>query len=210
MKVLSILIIKVKKDSRIPILLSKKESLKHINFFIRGSAREFITLAAKEIIRKTDVNKARTVSHENYLVHTVLLKSSLENMNDYLGAVLVTDQEYEPRIAYSVLENSIKKFKEEMRFVKKDLSKVEKDTDIRSPYLEKMIKDSQDPTKVDHISKIKSQISESVDILHETIEQVLERGSKIERLVEQSEDLSASSKLFYKEAKKQNDCCTIC
>ena len=46
-------------------------------------------------------------------------------------------------------------------------------------------------------------------VLHETIEAALERGQKIDALVEKSNDLSGSSKMFYKTAKKQNQCCTF-
>lgn len=42
-----------------------------------------------------------------------------------------------------------------------------------------------------------------------TIDSVLERGVKLDNLVERSNDLSAQSKMFYKQAKKTNSCCVI-
>ena len=64
------------------------------------------------------------------------------------------------------------------------------------------------------------------DAQHKTMESVLQRGEKLDTLVERSESLSAHSKAFYKTAKKvcditdsfnirltasfqQNSCCTI-
>jgi len=38
---------------------------------------------------------------------------------------------------------------------------------------------------------------------------VLERGEKLDSLVEKSNALSTQSKMFYKSAKKTNSCCTI-
>ncbi len=38
---------------------------------------------------------------------------------------------------------------------------------------------------------------------------VLNRGEKLEDLVERSGELSAQSKLFYKQAKKANGCCAV-
>lgn len=38
---------------------------------------------------------------------------------------------------------------------------------------------------------------------------VLQRGEKLEDLVERSGELSAQSKLFYREAKKANSCCAV-
>ena len=40
---------------------------------------------------------------------------------------------------------------------------------------------------------------------HKTIESVLERGEKLDNLVERSNALSAQSKMFYKTAKKVSD-----
>lgn len=44
---------------------------------------------------------------------------------------------------------------------------------------------------------------------HKTIESVLARGEHLDSLVERSETLQASSKMFYKSAKKQNSCCVV-
>lgn len=44
---------------------------------------------------------------------------------------------------------------------------------------------------------------------HETIETAIERGQKIDTLIAKSDELSGSSKMFYKTAKKQNQCCKL-
>jgi len=38
---------------------------------------------------------------------------------------------------------------------------------------------------------------------------VLQRGEKLEDLVERSGELSSQSKLFYKQAKRANACCAV-
>jgi synaptobrevin family protein YKT6 len=43
----------------------------------------------------------------------------------------------------------------------------------------------------------------------DSVEQVLQRGEKLDDLVAKSSDLSAQSKMFYKSAKKQNSCCIV-
>ncbi len=45
-------------------------------------------------------------------------------------------------------------------------------------------------------------------ISHKT-DSVLQRGEKLEDLVERSGELSAQSKLFYREAKRANSCCAV-
>ena len=50
---------------------------------------------------------------------------------------------------------------------------------------------------------------ETTDVLHKTIDNLLERGEKLDSLVERSDDLSKQSKMFYKQARKTNSCCVV-
>ena len=66
----------------------------------------------------------------------------------------------------------------------------------------------QDPAQADQLTRIMNELEETKVVLHDTIEAALERGQKIDDLVSKSNDLSGSSKMFYKTAKKQNQCCS--
>ena len=57
--------------------------------------------------------------------------------------------------------------------------------------------------------QIQKELDETKIVLHKTIESVLERGEKIDSLVAKSDGLSAQSKMFYTQAKKQNSCCVM-
>ena len=61
----------------------------------------------------------------------------------------------------------------------------------------------QDPHQADTIMKVQAELDETKVVLHKTIESVLERGEKLDSLVQRSDALSAQSKMFYKTAKKQ-------
>ncbi|EOD32534.1 hypothetical protein EMIHUDRAFT_373503 [Emiliania huxleyi CCMP1516] len=67
----------------------------------------------------------------------------------------------------------------------------------------------QDPGQADQLTQIMAELEKTKLVLHETIEAALERGCKIETLINKSNDLSGSSKMFFKTAKKQNQCCTF-
>ena len=67
----------------------------------------------------------------------------------------------------------------------------------------------QDPAAADKLTKIQRDLDETQAVLHQTIDSVLERGVKLDSLVEKSNDLSGQSKLFYKTAKKHNSCCVL-
>lgn len=62
--------------------------------------------------------------------------------------------------------------------------------------LEEMIRKYQDPHEADAIMKIQRDLDDTKIILHKTIDSVLERGVKLDNLVEKSTDLSAQSKMY--------------
>ena len=47
------------------------------------------------------------------------------------------------------------------------------------------------------------------EILQKSIEQVLQRGEKLDDLVEKSSELSSASKTFYDTSKSQTGCCVV-
>ncbi len=61
----------------------------------------------------------------------------------------------------------------------------------------------------DKIDKIHKQLDDVKEIMHRNIEDVLNRGEKIDNLMIKADHLSQSSKTFYVGAKKLNRCCTI-
>jgi synaptobrevin family protein YKT6 len=67
----------------------------------------------------------------------------------------------------------------------------------------------QNPAEADNLTKIQKELDATQQIMQKTIGSVLERGQKIEDLVAKSDGLSAQSKLFYTQAKKQNSCCIV-
>ncbi|POV96182.1 hypothetical protein PSHT_15281 [Puccinia striiformis] len=62
----------------------------------------------------------------------------------------------------------------------------------------------QDPKQADTILKVQQELDETKIVLHKTIESILQRGEKLDTLVEQSNALSSQSRIFNKTAKKQN------
>jgi Synaptobrevin len=67
----------------------------------------------------------------------------------------------------------------------------------------------QDPTQADKLARIQSDLDETKVVLHKTIESMLDRGEKLENLVDKSSDLSLASQMFYKQARKTNSCCKM-
>lgn len=61
----------------------------------------------------------------------------------------------------------------------------------------------------DKISEIKKNLDETTKIMYKTIDQILERGQKLDDLIDQSDELNKNSKLFYHKSKEMNSCCVI-
>jgi synaptobrevin family protein YKT6 len=68
--------------------------------------------------------------------------------------------------------------------------------------LQQYLSKYQDPAQADTIMKVQKELDETKIVLHKTIESVLERGEKLDNLVERSNALSNQSKMFYRTAKK--------
>ena len=79
---------------------------------------------------------------------------------------------------------------------------------VFSAHHNKLLQQFQDPAQADQLTRIMNELEQTKLVLHETIEAALERGQKIDELMQKSNDLSGSSKMFFKTAKKQNQCCS--
>jgi len=75
--------------------------------------------------------------------------------------------------------------------------------------LESYLTKYQNPKEADAMTRIQTDIDETKIILHNAITGILQRGEKLDTLVAKSEDLSTQSKVFYKTARKTNQCCHL-
>ena len=169
--------------------------LKSFSFFQRSTVKEFIIFFSKILTNKTEYGKRQSVEHEDYMCHIYMKANNI-------AIILFCDKEYPKSAAYNVLNIIYDKNNLEC-----DSTKINKDTLKQN--LESFIIDFQNPANADKLIKVNKDLQKTIDIVHKTIESVLDRGEKMETLIKKSEDLSASSKLFYQEASKANRCCVI-
>lgn len=112
-----------------------------------------------------------------------------------VAGIIISDPDYPALVAHQLLSKVIDEF----------LSKYPRTAFANStptlnfPQLKEYIVKYQDPQQADSIMKIQKELDETKIVLHKTIESVLERGEKIDSLVEKSDGLSAQSKMFYKQ-----------
>lgn len=157
-----------------------------------------ITFFTKTISKRTPLGQRQSVQNEEYMVHVYMRQ-------DGLCACLTCDSEYPPRVAYTLLTKLLEEFTQ----FKPDWRTETRNEATIWPQLDKDIIKYQDPANADQIMRIQRNLDETRDILHNTIDNVLARGEKLEDLVERSGELSSQSKLFYREAKRANSCCSV-
>eukprot|EP01006_Ploeotia_vitrea_P029260 TRINITY_DN61833_c0_g1_i3.p2 TRINITY_DN61833_c0_g1~~TRINITY_DN61833_c0_g1_i3.p2 ORF type:complete len:106 (-),score=52.87 TRINITY_DN61833_c0_g1_i3:56-373(-) len=104
------------------------------------------------------------------------------------------------------MNQAIADFEDESKGAWKDVST---DQDSQPSFLVSMVAKYQNPKEADKIMKIQKNLDDIKDIMVKNIDQVLANGTQLEELMDKSEDLSATSKTFYKQAKKNNQCCKM-
>ena len=124
-----------------------------------------------------------------------------------IAGIIISDAEYPSLVAHQLLSKIVDEFL--TRYPRNTFTGDNLPLPFPFPTLKEYITKYQDPTQADSIMKIQKELDETKIVLHKTIESVLERGEKIDSLVQKSDGLSAQSKMFYGQAKKQNSCCTI-
>ena len=68
---------------------------------------------------------------------------------------------------------------------------------------------NKNPEEFDKILKIQKEIDETKLIMYDSIEKILQRGEKIENLLDRTANLSVESKFFLKNSQKMNKCCIL-
>lgn len=193
MKLFTILILN--KGAKVTTLKSAFD-LQSFGYFQRSSVKEFMEFTAKLLVERTQVGLRASVKEKEYMCHVFV-------RNDSLSAVVIADTDYPSRVAFTLLGKLLDDFSTQVPSVKWKSGPGDIAFDDCEEYLAKY----QNPREADPMMKVKSELDETKIIMYNTIEQVLQRGEKLDDLVTKSEGLSASSKTFYSTARKTNSCC---
>jgi synaptobrevin family protein YKT6 len=154
-----------------------------LSYFQRTTAKEFITFYAQIVANAAATSTARLrVEEHGYVLWA--------HRRDHVTLVMVTDNEYPLRAAFSAIA----------QLMTSPPSSVNGWTEALAAFQD---------AKADKLTMIQQQLDQTMVIMKDNIESVLQRGDKLEDLMAKSTDLSDSSKQFYKTAKKHNQCCGI-
>ncbi len=158
-----------------------------------------LTFFTKTFTKRTEPGQRQSITHESYVVHCYV-------RSDGLAGAVTTDLEYPSRVAFVLLTQLLDEYSTSLG---SSWQGTAEPYSIDYAPLEEYLAKYQDPAAADKVTKIQKDLEDTTMILHKTIDSVLERGTKLDSLVERSDDLSRQSKMFYKQAKKTNSCCVI-
>jgi len=180
-----------------PILLFSNYDLSTFGFFQKRTVKELITFFSREVLQRTKLGERNVIKEGDYICHAYI-------DSDGFGAAVITDTEYPTRVALSLAGLILKEFYSKRE---NNVSKYTEDRQLLFPSINELMSKYQNPESADNINKIQNDLNDIEDILHQSLTALLERGEKIETLVDRSNDLSTSSKDFYREARRNNQCC---
>ncbi|KAM3961513.1 YKT6 v-SNARE homolog [Aphomia sociella] len=179
-------------------ILKAAYDLQSFSFFQRSSVQEFMTFVSKTIVERTQQASRQSVKEGEYMLQVYARA-------DNLAGVLISDHEYPNRVAHTLITKILDEFTASVPATNWPNGN---EGTIDFPVLPQYLAKYQNPREADALTKIQNDLDETKIILHDTIKAVLERGEKLDDLVEKSNSLSMHSKAFYKTARKTNSCCT--
>ncbi|KAJ6215480.1 hypothetical protein RDWZM_009980 [Blomia tropicalis] len=186
-----------KRDGNTVRCLRSAQDLSSFGFFQRNSVGEFMKFTGKVLVERSEISSRSSVKEQEYVCHVYI-------RSDRLAGVVVSDQEYPNRVAHTLISRILDEFSDSVP--QAQWSTI---NEFQAPYtkLDMYLNKFQNPKEADAMTKIQNDLDETKIILHNTISGILERGEKLDNLVAKSEDLSVQSKVFYKTARKTNQCC---
>ncbi|KAH7401151.1 snare Ykt6 [Phaeosphaeria sp. MPI-PUGE-AT-0046c] len=195
--------------------LAVETQLSSINRFMQGGVAQGLTFAATQLARATQPGTRHNMDPKRDDTDTSTSEYMFYSFGHSAGlcGIVAADKEYPDYVAYSLAGKVVNDFANKYpRTAYADLAKPAasvKGSLLPMPELKELITTYQDPAKADNLTKIQKELDETKEVLHNTMQSVLQRGEKIDDLVAKSDVLSASSKMFYTQAKKQNSCCNV-
>ena len=200
MRIISIHVFSLYKTK--PIILSSAFSVSFVSIFQRGTLKDFLNFHSRLVIERVEKDTHAQVQLEKGVCFAVA-------NDDKIGVTMICDEEYPKRVAIDFLLRVHDNFKIFLTQRNINLNTIEKDTDLKFGYINTEIEEWQDPSKKDNIMKLQSELNDVQDIMRQNLSELLKREENLENLMAKSQDLSAASVNFYKQAKKTNSCCNL-
>uniref|UniRef100_A0A4X2JZG2 Synaptobrevin homolog YKT6 n=1 Tax=Vombatus ursinus TaxID=29139 RepID=A0A4X2JZG2_VOMUR len=143
-----------KGDSK-AILLKAAYDVSSFSFFQRSSVQEFMTFTSQLIVERSEKGSRASVKEQEYLCHVYV-------RNDGLAGVVIADNEYPSRVAFTLLEKVLDEFSKQ---VDKIDWPVGSPATIHYTALDSYLSRYQNPREADPMTKVQAELDETKIIL---------------------------------------------
>ncbi|GIX73689.1 synaptobrevin homolog YKT6 [Caerostris extrusa] len=181
----------IRKQSLKGAILSSCSDFSSFGFFQKKSAREFMRFSSLMLVGRTEPDTKISVREQTYVCHAFV-------QSNRLAAAAVTDDEYPPNVVHICLSQLLSDFES---YLPPRIWKRAEDT-VEFPGINVIFEKYSSPKNLDLVTTTQGQIDETKIILHQTLESILQRGEKLDELVNKADDLSLQAKTFYKSARE--------
>merc|ERR1712146_817297 len=196
--------------------LTQEVDFSDFSFFYRAKVEEMGNFVGRTIVERTPEGARQAVSHDNYVVYCRARPGGL-------AAAVLCDNEYDQRVAFGCCEQILDAFTEQYPSEWKSCSE---ELTMQCPAIaEYLVKfqvsnplgqadklswmASKDIREADKITQINAELDDVKEVLQRSIDQVLQRGEKLDDVIAKSEDLSNESKAYLNSSQNATSCCTL-
>ncbi|ESU38699.1 Putative synaptobrevin family protein [Giardia duodenalis] len=186
-------------------IVAAAHDVSSLSLVTRGSAKEIMRFSARSVALALQPGNMIKASANNDFAYCVY---GLKNSSG-TTAILVANTSYAIRFANHYLKEILSlamNLPPNKLNVSKDAVGPKEDGGLVD--LVPLLKRAQRPEENDQLSKLAKDIDEVRDMAYANLEKIVERGRSLDEVMKKSDDLSAASKMFLKEAKKTN--CRLC
>eukprot|EP00922_Rhytidocystis_sp_ex-Travisia-forbesii_P054213 GHVS01080422.1.p2 GENE.GHVS01080422.1~~GHVS01080422.1.p2 ORF type:complete len:243 (+),score=53.00 GHVS01080422.1:108-836(+) len=186
------------------IQLSSSVNLQSFPFFHRSTIKEHIQFHSRLVASRTPTGARQRVEFERNLgfCHAYVHPSGL-------AATCLTSSSYPIRVAFGLITQSLRKFQELYCGRWESLTSDVPEGTMFSKEGADLVQTYQNPVEADKLLKVQKDLEEVKDVMLKNIDDLLQRGEKLEDLMQKSEDLSTTSYQFFRQAKRNNQCCQL-
>lgn len=199
-KLIAILIFYKYSSDSIP-LIASCYSLSDFSFWSRSSIRESILFCCRQIIKRQSIDTYQCIQQNDYICFSHL---NSDNFGYCIVATIpdITVNSKLHLFGYNIVSDL------QLLSLSPPINTCDHpDPENNVPVLLSILTKWQTPQ--DKLILIRSELDDTRQILYKSIDQILERGEKLESIIDKTNDLSLQSKIFLKKSKQLNRCCLL-
>lgn len=167
-------------------LIYSNYNLADFLFLYRSTIKDNIEIIASELVKRNDGKNLYKINESRNGIDLTIYCSTYDKFY-----IIITNPEYPQTTAFELIK-SLRGLDE-----------------FNSEEVDKLFVSYQKPLEVDKVLRVKTELDETKLVMMDSINKLLDRGERIEDLIDKTNQLSENSSVFKVKARELNSCCII-